>query len=118
MTVHHLQNLDRLDPLKVARRRERLRPELDFWLLFASSSSLPPKGVGDGIGVMLPLSDSLLDALIFHRNWPISELGLALSRRPVWLYCPELDVFVSWSDYRTGLAVLLENVVLGDSLRP
>lgn len=114
MTVHHLQNLDRLDPLKVARRRERLRPELPFWLRFGPSLPLRL----DLLGVLIPLSDSLLDALAFHRNWPLSELRTVLSGRSEWFYCPELDVFISWSDYRTGLVSLLQNVVLGDSLWP
>ncbi len=114
MSVHRLENLDSIDPVKVSRRRERLRPELDFWLRFGPPSPLSL----DGIGVMLPLSDSLLEALSFHRNWPLSELGPVLSRRSEWFYCPELDAFISWADYRTGLVSFLQHVVLGDSLRP
>lgn len=114
MSVHRLENLDSIDPVKVARRRERLRLELAFWLRFGPPFPVPLEGVG----LVLPLSDALLDALAFHRNWPLSELRSVLDRRSEWFYCPELDIFISWIDYRTGLADFLQNVVLGDSLRP
>lgn len=114
MSVHVLENLDSIDPVKVARRREKLQAELDFWLRFGPPSHLSL----DGIGVILPLSDALLDALAFHRNWPLSELRSVLACRSEWFYCPELDAFISWADYRTGLVSFLQNVVLGDSLRP
>lgn len=118
MSVHHLNSLDRLDRTKVRQRRRKLRSSVADWHFLAPtfSDGRPNLRTVPLLGLIIPVSPLLLNIVCTVRDWPEHDLRETLVKRSDWFYCPELDVFASWSN--SHLVTVLQNTRGSDTLRP
>jgi hypothetical protein len=118
MSVHHLNSLDRLDRTKVRQRRRKLRSSVADWHFLAPAfpDGRPNLRAVPLLGLIIPVSPLLVDVVCHVRDWPQDDLHQTLVKRSGWFYCPELDVFASWSD--SNLVTVIQNTRGSDTLRP